>query len=306
MQKDLISIIVPVYNVEKYLSKCLDSIINQTYKNIEIILIDDGSTDNSGAICDEYKLKDNRIKVIHQNNKGVSFARRVGYISSNGEIISFIDGDDYISKRMIEIMHKVMCNKNVDIVMCKDVSVNVTNGKQSIRKWPQKNSILNRTEALKYIAEDKLKSFFCNKIFKKNIIKKSDFLLDKRFEDFLCMPQIFNRISKVAIIIDPLYFYVRHEESFTSSSISLFNFFKACLERDIWYSKNFHKLYNISINRTLDVAIECHKYKMNDKDKEIVEKFLKENINFYRWLFKLKFREKLKFLRHLHWRYNNV
>lgn len=90
MTNSLISIIVPVYNVEKYLPKCLNSIINQTYKNIEIILIDDGSTDKSSCICDEYRLKDDRIKVIHQSNRGVSFARRVGFIKSKGNMIIFI------------------------------------------------------------------------------------------------------------------------------------------------------------------------------------------------------------------------
>ena len=104
----LISIIVPVYNVEPYLNKCLDSIVNQTYKKLEIILIDDGSTDNSGLICDEYASKDNRIIVVHQKNKGLSAARNVGLNIAKGDYIAFVDSDDFIEKDMYFTMYNVM------------------------------------------------------------------------------------------------------------------------------------------------------------------------------------------------------
>lgn len=116
--QDLISIIVPVYNVENYLDKCIQSIVEQTYKNIEIILIDDGSTDNSGKKCDEWAKKDNRIKVVHKKNGGVSSARNVGIDSADGEYIGFVDGDDYINKYMYEIMYNEIKKDNVDLVMC--------------------------------------------------------------------------------------------------------------------------------------------------------------------------------------------
>lgn len=115
---DLISIIVPVYNVEKYLNKCIDSIINQTYKNIEIILVDDGSTDNSGKICDEYLLRDSRIKVIHKNNGGLSSARNEGINISSGEYIGFVDSDDWVEPNMYEEMYKKILYSNADIVDC--------------------------------------------------------------------------------------------------------------------------------------------------------------------------------------------
>ena len=100
-----ISIIIPVYNVEKYLRRCLNSIINQTYKDIEIILVDDGSTDNSGKICDEYKEKDNRIVVIHKENGGLSDARNAGIDIAKGKYIGFIDSDDFADIRMYEIIY---------------------------------------------------------------------------------------------------------------------------------------------------------------------------------------------------------
>ena len=109
---DLISIIVPVYNVEKYIHECVDSIINQTYKNIEIILVDDGSPDNCGKICDEYAKKDNRIKVIHKPNGGLSDARNHGIDVANGEWLMFIDSDDWIEPNMAEkLLHSALNNK---------------------------------------------------------------------------------------------------------------------------------------------------------------------------------------------------
>ena len=114
----LISIIVPVYNVEKYLSKCIDSIINQTYKNIEIILIDDGSTDSSGAICDKYALVDSRIHVLHIENSGVSNARNVGLNHATGDYIGFVDSDDYIEPNMYELLLEELIADDVDVVQC--------------------------------------------------------------------------------------------------------------------------------------------------------------------------------------------
>lgn len=113
-----VSVIVPVYNVEKYLNKCLDSIINQTYKNLEIILIDDGSIDNSGEICEEYAQIDNRIIVIHNKNQGVSKSRLDGFYLSKGKYIMFVDSDDYLDLKMIEVMINNLEKYNVDVVIC--------------------------------------------------------------------------------------------------------------------------------------------------------------------------------------------
>ena len=116
--EDLISVIVPIYNVEKYINRCIDSIIEQTYTNLEIILVDDGSTDNSGSICDEYAKKDNRIKVIHKENGGVSSARNVGLDTAIGQYITFVDSDDYIEKKYCEILLKTLKKQKADCVAC--------------------------------------------------------------------------------------------------------------------------------------------------------------------------------------------
>jgi glycosyltransferase involved in cell wall biosynthesis len=113
-----VSIIIPIYNIENYLEECLNSVISQTYKDIEIILVDDGSTDKSGEICDLYASKDNRIKVIHKQNEGLVCARKTGLHESNGNLIAYVDGDDWIEPNMIERLYNVLAENDVDIAMC--------------------------------------------------------------------------------------------------------------------------------------------------------------------------------------------
>jgi glycosyltransferase involved in cell wall biosynthesis len=123
MEKGLISVIVPVYNVEKYLEKCVNSIINQTYNNLEIILVDDGSKDNSGKLCDEFSKKDFRIKVIHKENGGLSDARNAGLEVASGEYISFIDSDDFIDLDFYEYLYLLQKENNADIAECNFIKV---------------------------------------------------------------------------------------------------------------------------------------------------------------------------------------
>ena len=170
-KQNLISVIVPIYNVEKYLKQCLDSIINQTYKNLEIILIDDGSTDNCGKICDDYALKDNRIKVIHKQNGGLSSARNIGLDTAKGEYIGFIDSDDYIEKDMYENMHNTALKTNTKLVICNWFKGN-TNKWDKNKNFPDKN-ILTTNEALEFFYND---MYVWNKLYKKDIVKKLRFI----------------------------------------------------------------------------------------------------------------------------------
>lgn len=172
--ENLVSVIIPIYNVEKYLPKCLDSVINQTYKNLEIILVDDGSPDNSGKICDEYAKKDKRIKVIHKNNGGVSSARNVGLSETNGNWIAFIDSDDWIEINYIEILINVAIRNNSDIVICgynRVVGDNseALNCDNTVRQYNKKKFLL-------YCLTPQTGFGFCHmKIIKKDIIKDIKF-----------------------------------------------------------------------------------------------------------------------------------
>ena len=139
---DLISIIIPAYNVEKYISKCLESIIKQTYSNIEIILVDDGSTDKTSEICDEYEKKDDRIKVIHTENRGVSEARNKGLENVKGNWITFVDSDDWIEEDFCEVLLKKIKDYDADIALCG--YKRVTENSCEIIKTSGNDEVINR------------------------------------------------------------------------------------------------------------------------------------------------------------------
>lgn len=140
----LVSVVVPVYNVEKYLRECLDSLINQTYKNLEIIIVDDGSTDNSGKICDEYEKKNKNIKVIHKENEGLGFARNTGLEYIHGEYVTFVDSDDYVDNNFIEELYKNITTQNADICKSGFKRIDDNHNILKIRKYD--NYIYNREQ----------------------------------------------------------------------------------------------------------------------------------------------------------------
>lgn len=183
-----ISIIVPVYNVEKYIKRCIESILKQTYEYFEIILIDDGSTDNSSKICDEYYRQDKRIKVIHKENGGVSSSRNVGLDIAKGDYISFIDSDDYIEADMFEKMIETIVSNAADIVQCNFKSV-CENEKDSKNKIYKDVEVGNKYFALNEIVDIPFSNVVWNKIYKKEVLSEIRFNENiKRFEDvdFTC------------------------------------------------------------------------------------------------------------------------
>lgn len=151
MVDDLISIVVPVYNVENFLEKCLESMINQTYKNIQIILVDDGSTDKSGHYCDNYLKKDNRITVIHKKNGGLSDARNAGIKEAKGKYITFVDSDDYLDLDYIEYLYNLIKNHNTNISFCRHRIVTETRKEEKSNHECKKTKRISKTCALKEI-----------------------------------------------------------------------------------------------------------------------------------------------------------
>ena len=206
----LISVIVPIYNSEKYLDNTIKSIINQTYKNLEIILVDDGSTDKSYEICKKYQKKDNRIKLFHQKNKGVSFARNIGIENSNGEFLTFMDSDDLIDKKMYEKLFNAFDN-NLDYVFC-DYKI-------------KKNMVNNSNKILDMTIYDKIyKSFpydgganwclYRTKIIKKYNIKFSENLFFAEDLDFL-ISYLIRCKKNIKYVDEKLYYYVNNSDSIT-------------------------------------------------------------------------------------------
>ncbi|MCR8746796.1 glycosyltransferase family 2 protein [Romboutsia lituseburensis] len=236
----LISIIVPVYNVEKYIHECIDSIINQTYSNIEIILVNDGSTDNSGNICEKYEKKDNRIKVVHKKNGGLSDARNVGIDISNGDYICFIDSDDWINLDMIENLYNLIIRYNADIAQSDYVEVY---NKDSMSKNAIKEDIkfYNSNDMLECLyGEEYVKTVVVwNKMYKKELFNQIRFPKGKLHEDEFTTYKI---IHKANMIIDsnlPLYYYRQRENSIMNSNFNIkrLDAIDACIEQKKYFKK---------------------------------------------------------------------
>lgn len=223
MQKK-ISIIIPIYNAEKYLNKCIDSLINQTYTNLEIILINDGSTDSSGKIADRYAKKDNRIKVFHQSNAGVSAARNYGIQVSSGEYITFVDSDDYVEINMFELLIPIFHNASVDVVVSNLFFENEDGSIYFDSHY--KNGIIEKEEFAKgLLMERSISGYCCNKIYKRSSIVNNNIKFSSKLrvlEDNFFNDQILLKQKKLIVyyVDDKFYHYVKHSSSISNSFFS--------------------------------------------------------------------------------------
>lgn len=213
---DLISVIVPVFNTKEYLEKCIDSILNQTYKNIEIILVDDGSSDGSDKVCDSYCKKDQRVKAIHKKNGGLSDARNVGINEARGTYISFIDSDDYIENNMYEYLLSNMTSNNTDIGICGWYLVNGKEVKKS--KFVREDAILDREQCIdELLSNNSFDNFMCNKIFKKSLFENIEFPVGRKLEDLATLYKVIDNANKIFVSSKPFYYYVMRDDSITST-----------------------------------------------------------------------------------------
>lgn len=218
LKKDYkISVIVPVYNVENYLTECVDSILNQTYNNYEILLIDDGSIDNSSQICDAYVERNEKIKVIHTENKGLSAARNLGTEKVQGDYIFYLDSDDYIENNLLERMLKIVDQYNVDIVcgnfkyMYPDRTVIAINAEKEYE-------VLDSYEAMRELIKGKkIQNFAWGKLIKKEIAQSNKFPAGKLFEDMYWTHYIIDQAEKVAIDYQSFVYYRQRENSISYS-----------------------------------------------------------------------------------------
>lgn len=219
-----ISVIIPVYNVEKFLRRCLDSIINQTMNDIEIILIDDGSTDNSGNICDEYAEKDDRIIVIHKENGGVSSARNKGLDIASGEYVTFVDSDDYIDNNMYEVLYRNVIEKSVDISACCYEYID-KNNKSLYNKDKIEciGGLYTGKSFLELQYKNSNSNIVCicvwNKIYRKDIFRELRFEHTIHEDEIIC-DQIFTQGYKIYLTDSPLYKYVENKDSIVNREFS--------------------------------------------------------------------------------------
>ena len=239
---DKISVIVPIYKVEDYLHRCVDSIINQTYTNLEIILVDDGSPDNCPRICDEYAKKDSRIRVIHKKNGGLSDARNAGIDIATGEYIMFIDSDDFVDREMMKSMMRNMIHNNVDMVVC---NIKYIYEDKEVVKYNQADRILDRYEAMEeYLRDGVVQAVAWNKLYKKSLISDMRYKVGKTNEDEFFTYKVVDKTDKIYYNSRPFYNYIQRDSSIMGKySINRLDGVEASYERLNFIKERYPDLY---------------------------------------------------------------
>jgi len=214
-----ISVIIPVYNVEKYLEKCILSVMNQSFRDLEIILVDDGSSDSSGDICDNYAKKDTRIKVIHKENGGLSDARNTGTSQATGKYLIYIDSDDYIDTDMLKILYEDITKNDVDMAVCG--IYDVYEGVKRSQCSEKEQFVCSYIEAFRLmLIGQKIKVSICNSLLKREILSSVRFVVGKHYEDVYFRTDLLPLIKKVSINTMSLYYYIHRSASITTGKFN--------------------------------------------------------------------------------------
>lgn len=214
---DLISVIIPIYNSASYLNKCLDSILNQTYTNLEIILVDDGSTDNSGVICDAYAARDSRIVVLHQDNMGTSAAKNKGLAIFKGVYLTFVDADDYILQDCIEVLYRAIDQYEADVSACRCMVVDLQGRKTPRKLWQEVVLYNNNRDCLLALETDPILVTVWAKLYKAPLFRQVRFEETVRCaEDDLLWPRLFPYLHKLVVVNQFPYIHVLRPDSLMS------------------------------------------------------------------------------------------
>lgn len=217
---DLITIVVPVYNVEEYLERCVDSIINQTYQNLEIILVDDGSSDNSGKICEEYAQKDNRIRVIHKENGGLSDARNAGIDVATGNFISFVDSDDYIENTFLQVLYEGLQKYHTKISIS-DFCIRYDTG-EIITDSTEETYVITQKELLRQmlIGKRDIENSACNKLYDIKLFETIRYPVGRLYEDTATTYKLLALCDAITVNSYPLYNYMKRRDSITQCAFN--------------------------------------------------------------------------------------
>ena len=301
----LVSVVIPVYNVEKYVEKCLDSVINQTYQNLEIIIVNDGSTDNSLSVCQKKKLSDSRIKLINKENGGLSSARNAGIECAQGEFICFIDSDDWIELDYIEVLLNGMENTNVDISVIQMIKVKDFNKiafqSESQTKW----DIFERETAMRELFSSNLIGYSANnKLYRISLFKSIRYPEGMLMEDKGTTYRLIDSSTKVAVNGSTKYHYYLRDNSILRKDFNQKNFDSFIIHEEILNFMDEHypsispkvkSRYVYEAIRMMMRMIESNYTSKLDYTKcmDIVEKYQSEVLNDNKISVKLKFITKL-------------
>ena len=271
MMNPLISVIVPVFNVEQYLTKCVDSICNQKYSYLEILLIDDGSTDQSGNICEELSKRDSRIKVFHKKNGGLSDARNYGLMVSTGEYITFVDSDDYIAEDMINILYNNLKKEKANISVCgyqmvyDNKTVDIIDG--------QKMCVYNTDEAFSVLLQrNNIGVIACNKLYQRNLFNNVIFPVGKQFEDINTIYKVIHKAKKIVYEPISLYFYRQRIDSINGQSFKNGKFNQRLYDMESAADELYSFVCKNHIAASQNIAIGCADYYVRIITQEIIYK----------------------------------
>lgn len=294
----MVSIIVPVYNTEKYLKDCLESLVKQTYDKIEIILVDDGSTDSSGKICDKWAKIDDRIHVYHKKNEGVSRARNYGIQRAKGEKLVFIDSDDMLTLNAIECMVEVLLKQNVELVACQYQSDKYN---KKVEKETLKIEKVSRQSYLEelMIPNKNIAAFVYNRLYLKRIILENDIRFNENVkvcEDTLFNYEYANAINSIAFINNPLYYYrINSDSTMFQKKMN-----PGKLTANIVFDKILKETVNDDEKKIISIGciaynvillMQMYKYKWKDRDDYVI---IKNHLKLYPIEF-MKSRIRLKY-----------
>ena len=279
LKQDLITVVIPIYNVEKYLKKCIESIIGQTYKDLEIILVDDGSPDNSGKICDEYANIDKRINVIHKENGGLSDARNYGIMNAHGKYIVFIDSDDYVENQYIELLYKAIILNNTKISQCGIKKINEKNDIIGYFNYGE-NQIKKSKELIIDLYGGKWENIVVwNKMYLRELFNNIKFPKGKIHEDEFVTYKLLFLSNEISVINKCLYNYMQSNESITGRKFYLnrLDILDALEERLIFFEKSKEEeLYKETLENYLNTIKMCYfEVRKNINKSKKIQKYLK-------------------------------
>jgi len=281
----MISVIVPVYNVEKYFDQCMESLLAQTYTDFEIVLIDDGSTDSSGKKCDEWEARDSRICVFHQENVGLSETRSRGLQYAKGEYIAWVDSDDYVDKRFLEVLLRELSTSDADMVMC-GFQTDVDGVIKPYEKNIFADAVFDWQEFMERVYTYGLYSVVWNKLVKKSVYDGIRFPKGRLFEDSSIMRPLAQKCRTIKVINESLYFYRRHQECITmkkreyNDNLRYIEQFCEWIQDDIKvYAKEKNERLQAYASKHLCNAIVTYGKQLNRDDAKRFKRIYRKNVS---------------------------